>query len=66
MTIHYIVASGYTLTAHECHAYVQLMPDAQVNYMGGRVTKNVWGPGNVNFMGNVTMEASMGVAPSAH
>jgi hypothetical protein len=65
MTIHYIVASGYTLSVHECHDFVQLMPGASINLMGGRVTKNIWGPGNTTISGNVTMEASMGVAPSA-
>lgn len=65
MTKHYIVASGVTLSAHDLHDYVQLMPNANLNLQGGTVGKNIWGPGNTTISGNVTINADMGVAPSS-
>ena len=66
MARHYIVASGYTLTAGELNDYVQLMPGASINLTGGNVTKNIWGPGNMTMSGNVNMSADIGVEPAAH
>ena len=66
MTKHYIVAPGVTLTAGNLNDYVELKSGASVNLVGGIVNKNIWGPGNTSICGNVTMNASMGVAPPAH
>ena len=43
MTKLYIVSSGITLTARDLNDYVELKNDANLNLIGGTVTKNIWG-----------------------
>ena len=58
----YIVTSSFDY-------YVQMAPGSKVTFKsrnGGPITltKNIWGPGTVDFAGNVTVNAPLGQAPT--